>query len=147
MGEYEDQLQPQDSLEDRGLDDVLDEGISPPEQPRGVTAKGITAEEQREGETFAERDRQHEPDVFDELEAEAETDTPDDPASSEVGTKRAGRLLAPDEGAHEDTDAELVASDEGISGAGASAEEAAVHVIEPQDSLDLDADELEQRDQ
>lgn len=147
MGEYEDQLQPQDSLDDRGVEDVLDEGFSPPEQPRGVTAKGITAEEQREGETFAERDRQHEPDVFDGLDSETENDTPDDPASSEVGTKRAGRLLAPDEGTHEDTDAELVAFDEGISGAGASAEEAAVHVIEPQDSLSFEEDELEQREQ
>lgn len=144
MGEYEDQLQPEDSLEDRGVDDVLDEGISPPEQPRGVTAKGITAEEQLEGETFAERDRQHEPDVFEEVDAEAERDLPDDPASSEVGTERAGRLTAPDEGSGEDADAEMVASDEGISGAGASAEEAAVHVIEPQDSLSFEADELEQ---
>jgi hypothetical protein len=34
----EDQLQPQDTLDDRGVDDVLDEGISPPEQLRGSTA-------------------------------------------------------------------------------------------------------------
>ncbi|MCW2710113.1 MAG: hypothetical protein JWP24_307, partial [Marmoricola sp.] len=27
-----DQLQPEDSLDDRGVDDVLDEGFSPPER-------------------------------------------------------------------------------------------------------------------
>src|ERR1700741_5321611 len=36
-GEYsvdeDDQLQPADTLVDRGVDDVLDEGYSPPEQP------------------------------------------------------------------------------------------------------------------
>ena len=29
----DDQLQPQDTLVDRGVDDVLDEGYSPPERP------------------------------------------------------------------------------------------------------------------
>jgi hypothetical protein len=47
-----------------------------------------------------------------------------------VGEDRTGRLLAPDEGAHEDVEPDLVAEDEGIDGAGASAEEAAVHTIE-----------------
>jgi hypothetical protein len=59
----EDQLQPQDTLDDRGVDDVLDEGISPPEKPRGVTAKGVTEREQLEGETIDERLAQEEPDV------------------------------------------------------------------------------------
>ena len=40
-----DQLQPNDTLVDRGTDDVLDEGISPPEKLRGSTAKGVTVEE------------------------------------------------------------------------------------------------------
>ncbi len=133
MGEYEDQLQPQDSLDDRGVDDVLDEGFSPPERPRGVTAKGNTAEEQREGETFDERERQQEPDVFDDIVYEDESDLVDGPVSGEVGERRAGRLIAPDEGRSEDVDAELVAFDEGIDGAGASAEEAAVHVFDPED--------------
>jgi hypothetical protein len=47
-----------------------------------------------------------------------------------VGDRRAGRLVAPDEGAHEDTDSEMTGRDAGIDGAGASAEEAAMHVIE-----------------
>ena len=38
--------------------------------------------------------------------------------------------MAPDEGFDEDQEAELTAEDEGIDGAGASAEEAAMHTIE-----------------
>ena len=37
--------------------------------------------------------------------------------------------MAPDEGSHQDVDSAMVAEDEGIDGAGASAEEAAMHTI------------------
>jgi len=43
---------------------------------------------------------------------------------------RAGRLVAPDEGLESDTEKDMIAYDAGISGAGASAEEAAVHVVD-----------------
>jgi hypothetical protein len=46
-----------------------------------------------------------------------------------VGDDRAGRLVAPDEGTHEDDEEDLLADDVGIAGAAASAEEAAVHVV------------------
>lgn len=52
-----------------------------------------------------------------------------EPVDSEVGDARAGRLVAPDEGAHTDTVSEEVAEDVGIDGGAAGAEEAAVHVI------------------
>ena len=119
-----DQLQPEDTLDDRGVDDVLDEGISPPEHPRGVTAKGVTAREQLEGETLDERVRQEEPEVWAEVEEEADADILDGPVGGEVGQDRTGRLLA------EDADDDRFAEDEGIDGAGASAEEAAIHTIE-----------------
>jgi len=125
-----DQLQPGDTLDDRGVDDILDEGISPPERPRGVTAKGVTDREQLEGETIDERVAQEEPEVWAGVDEERDADILDGPVGGEVGDKRTGRLLAPDEGAHEDVDAELFAEDEGIDGAGASAEEAAMHTIE-----------------
>ena len=121
-----DQLQPQDTLDDRGVDDVLDEGISPPEELRGSKAKGVTPAEAVEGETIDDRLRQEEPEVWEDAEAEIL----DGPVGGEVGEERSGRLLAPDEGAHEDVEQDLVAEDEGIDGAGASAEEAAVHTIE-----------------
>ena len=63
-------------------------------------------------------------------EAEADADILDGDVSGEVGGARTGRLMAPDEGSHEDVDAEMTAEDEGIDGAGASAEEAAMHTIE-----------------
>jgi len=119
-----DQLQPQDTLDDRGVDDVLDEGYSPPERepdhlrhPEG-------------GESLEDRLDEEQPEVWARAEEEADADILDGDVGGEVGSARSGRLLAPDEGAHEDVDSELVAEDEGIDGAGASAEEAAVHVID-----------------
>ena len=43
---------------------------------------------------------------------------------------RAGRLVEPDEGLESDTEKDMIAYDAGISGAGASAEEAAVHITD-----------------
>lgn len=120
----EDQLQPEDTLDDRGVKDVLDEGISPPERPRGVTAKGVTAREELEGETIDERLAQEEPEVWEESGEDPDADVLDGPVAGEVGDERTGRLLADD--SHDDR----FAVDEGIDGAGASAEEAAVHTIE-----------------
>lgn len=118
-----DQLQPEDTLEDRGTDDVLDEGYSPPEQYRGE-GFGTTADEAVEGESFEERERQLEPD-------EDPYEVPRENVGGEVGSERAGRLVDPDEGLGEDTEKDLVGEDVGIDGAGAGAEEAAVHVIDP----------------
>ena len=55
------------------------------------------------------------------------------PQRREVGRARAGRLVAPDEGFGEDADEELFATDVGIGGGAASAEEAAMHIIEDED--------------
>ena len=86
---------------------------------------------------------QEEPDpamAFDDPLAEPVEEDPDAPREQdevlddgEVGTLRAGRLIAPDEGAHEDVDSDLVASDAGIDAGAASAEEAAMHVVDDQD--------------
>jgi hypothetical protein len=122
----ENQLQPEDTLLDRGLEDALDEGYSPPEKWSAAQRFGNTPYEEEVGETLDQRIAQEmpEPDPY----ALAELDS-DEPVG-EVGSARAGRLVAEDEGAHEDIESELVADDVGISGAGASAEEAAVHIIE-----------------
>ena len=123
-----DQLQPDETLVDRGVDDILDEGISPPEKLQGSRAKGTTAAEQREGETIEERLRQEELDV--DLEPMGDDDEFSDPADRFAGGERAGRLVAPDEGAREDIDPEAVAHDVGIDGGAASAEEAAMYELE-----------------
>ncbi|MFC0624489.1 DUF5709 domain-containing protein [Kribbella deserti] len=125
----EDQLQPGDSLDDRGVDDVLDEGYSPPEKWSPAEGFGNTAEEALAGETLDQRIAQEEPDIDPYAE---ETENVGGP---EVGGARSGRLVAPDEGAHTDEDKDLIAEDIGIDGAGASAEEAAVHVVEDDDEL------------
>lgn len=134
-GEYsldeEDQLQPEDTLVDRGVDDVLDEGYSPPEKPLGLDAFGMTAVEQREGETLDQRLAEEEPDpAFDEDENAEILD------DNEVGRQRSGRLLAEDEGVGEDAEKDLVAFDIGIDGGAASAEEAAVHIVDEESDLD-----------
>lgn len=122
QSEVLDQRQPEDTLEDRGVDDVLDEGYSPPESYRGE-GFGTTADEALEGESFDQRLAQEvpEPDPYEE---------PGEEVGGEVGRERAGRLVDPDQGQGEDTESELVGDDVGIDGAGSSAEEAAVHVVE-----------------
>ncbi|MGW7100106.1 DUF5709 domain-containing protein [Streptomyces sp. NPDC054838] len=118
----------QNAMDERSYDDMLDEGYSPPEKPLGVTKFGTTAAEQHEGESLEERLRQEVPEV-----GQDPVDGPGDGAElpdPETGTARAGRLTAPDEGAHPDTTKELIAEDHGIDAGAASAEEAAVHVVE-----------------
>lgn len=125
LSEELDQRQPEDTLVDRGVDDVLDEGYSPPERYTAGEGFGTTADEALQGESLEQRIAQEvpEPDPYD----VAATEDLDD---GEVGTKRSGRLVDPDAGSGEDTEAALVGDDVGIDGAAASAEEAAVHVID-----------------
>lgn len=147
MGSYslddEDQLQPEDTLVDRGVDDVLDEGYSPPERPMGLDAFGTTVSEQRQGESIEQRLAHEEPDpasAFVDPLADSDMVGGDDPdaiaaedeflGDGEVGDIRGGRLIAPDEGAHADRESDLVAEDVGIDGGSSSAEEAAIHIIE-----------------
>ncbi|MDX2598164.1 MULTISPECIES: DUF5709 domain-containing protein [Streptomyces] len=122
----------QDAVDERGYDDILDEGYSPPERPLGVTKHGTTAAEQREGETLDERLGQEVPDVA-APPGDGVGDLPGgagEPVDPQAGADRAGRLVAPDEGAHTDLTKEEVATDVGIDGGAAGAEEAAVHVVE-----------------
>lgn len=112
----QDQLQPDDNLENRGIDDFLDEGYSPPERPSNLTRYG-------EHEDLDQRLSEEEPEVWQREETGEYVD------DGEVGDQRAGRLVDPNGGSGEDVDSELVGEDVGIDGAGASAEEAAVHII------------------
>ena len=124
----DDEDQPQgdgDSMsDDRGLAEPLDEGYSPPEKWSVGQGYGNTPLEEELGETLDQRIAQEEP----EPDPYAEEDV-EDLDDGEVGNARAGRLVAPDEGAGADEDAEMFADDAGIDGAGASAEEAAMHVV------------------
>ena len=135
-GEYsvddEDQLQPEDSLLDRGVDDALDEGYSPPEKWSGAERYGNTPWEEEHGESLEQRIAQEEPEPDPYLSAELE----DEHVGGEVGNARAGRLVADEDGSDDDFHQDMEGHDVGIDGAGASAEEAAVHIIDEEIQLD-----------
>ncbi|GAA3837518.1 DUF5709 domain-containing protein [Streptomyces chiangmaiensis] len=130
-------LDAEDTLLADGVGDPLDRGWSPPERPWAVDHVGVTASEGHRGETLDERLAEELPDIAvpdgdgigDWLDGDGE------PLDSEVGDARSGRLVAPGEGAHEDEESGLIASDVGIDGAAASAEEAAVHIVDEDTSL------------
>jgi Family of unknown function (DUF5709) len=118
----EDQLQPSDTLDEHGVEDVLDEGYSPPDrEPRHLRHP----HEVDEPETLDERLAEEEPDITADLDAE-DADDAEDLEGGEVGAARSGRLVGGDAD-------DMWASDAGIDGAGASAEEAAMHTIEDED--------------
>jgi len=118
-------------LGDDDVDEALDSSYSPPERPWGVTAHGTTAAEQREGGSLDQRLAAEEPDPA--MRADLGDADEEYLADGEVGSARAGRLVDPDQGDGHDTESHLFASDVGIDGAGASAEEAAMHIVEVDD--------------
>ncbi|HEY1969144.1 MAG TPA: DUF5709 domain-containing protein [Pseudonocardia sp.] len=124
------QLDGLDTLDDSGPVDPLDAGYSPPERPRGVDDWGVTAREEAEGEDLDHRLAREVPDNWgDEDEGDGlgdSLDTDGELLDDEVGGARSGRLVDDQDGA--DT-GDFFAQDVGIDGAGASAEEAAVHVV------------------
>ncbi|WP_149184584.1 DUF5709 domain-containing protein [Streptomyces sp. TRM49041] len=133
-------LDREDLLSDRAAD-PYDEGYSPPERPLGAEHVGTTAREQREGETLDQRLAEEVPDPA------LRRDGPDpaengigdlpggmgEPYDDQVGRDRSGRLVAPDEGVRADTEKDVIGRDVGVDGGAASAEEAAVHEIPPED--------------
>ena len=123
-----DQLQPSDTLDDRGVEDVLDEGIVTRERWSPGEGFGTTAAEMRQGESLELRLAQEEP------ETDPDRWDDEDLDDREVGDRRAGRLWSDDgDGdAHHD---DRFAHDAGIDGAAASAEEAAMHVIDEDEDL------------
>ncbi|MEL4504474.1 DUF5709 domain-containing protein [Luteococcus sp. H138] len=133
-----DQLQADDTLVDRGVDDVLDEGYTTPENWSPAQGFGNTAAEMREGETLEQRMKQEIPDP--DPDKPVEKWNPDG-EKREVGSKRAGRLVdVGNGGVYADHESESVAQEVGIDGGAAPAEEAAVHVIDPTEDVD-DEDE------
>ncbi len=119
-----DQLQQADSLIDRGVRDVLDEGYIAPDHWSPAMGFGNTPAEMRQGETIEMRVQQEEPE-------RTPTDEDWNPykENRQVGTERAGRLMAVQGAGREDT----LGVDVGISGGAASAEEAAMHIITEDD--------------
>ncbi|WP_024286990.1 DUF5709 domain-containing protein [Cellulomonas sp. KRMCY2] len=125
-----DQLSQEDTLIDRSLADALDEGYVPPDYPT-ETRFGRTALEEARGETLAERLAREQPEVW---------QTADGPDAGARDPERIGRLVPGVVEPTGDSAASLMADDVGVAGGAASAEEAAVHVIEDEDLPDDDGD-------
>ena len=123
----EDQPSNIDGLPDEDVEDELDRGYSPPEKWSAAQGYGNTPYEEATGESLDQRIAQEEPEADPYAESGGDDEDLDD---GEVGGERAGRLVDPDQGLGEDTEAELVGEDVGIDGAAASAEEAAVHIVD-----------------
>ena len=136
---------PSDSLLAEPEGDPLDRGVAPPERWSAAMRFGTTADEQEDGESLDQLLAEEEPD--DALDLDDDDDLPEDADDEDEDEEyldglllddgpdpRAGRLVAEDEGAHPDEEADLVARDVGIDGGAASAEEAAVHVVEDDDT-------------
>jgi len=138
------QLDSIDTL-DGGPGDPLDEGFSPAEKPWALDDWGTTPREQHDGQSLDDRLARELPDVgageFDDDGLGDVSDSDGELRDDEVGDDRAGRLVsqsyvssdAASVGGDE-WDADLLAVDVGIDGAGASAEEAAVHIIRDEES-------------
>ncbi len=141
LGDYE-VLDGSDTLDGNPGDDPLDRGVAAPDRWSAGLRYALRGEE--DAESLDELLAEEEPDVLD----DADDDSWDENATGqEVGRlsryegsePRAGRLVAPPEDTDDigDTlvdsqDAE-VARDVGIDGGAASAEEAAVHIIDDED--------------
>ncbi|MGH3350225.1 MAG: DUF5709 domain-containing protein [Nocardioides sp.] len=126
----EDQISGEDALSGQVLEgevrDELDHGIVTADHYS--TDYGNTPWEEEHRECIDQRKHQEvpEPDPYAAEYDDAEES--DDPDGREVGGQRAGRLVDPG--------SEEYGPDAGIDGAGASAEEAAIHIIDDSDSND-----------
>lgn len=109
--------------------DAVDAGYSPPDRPYALDDDEVTVAGQAAGETLDER-----------LAREVPEQVP-------VDVDRAGRLADAEQlGVMERTDS-VEGQDVGIDGGAATAEEAAVHVVDPDlDPLGADVDSVEERD-
>lgn len=113
-----DDLDPIESLTGDDPDEVMETSYVPPDREPYNLQHIPTPFEEAQGESLDQRLSEEEPDV-----------TEDDIFGGDEDP-RAGRLVAPDEGAHADLETDAIATDVGPAGYASSAEEAAMHVIE-----------------
>ena len=138
LGDYE-VLDGSDTLDGGPGDDPLDRGVVPPQHWSAGIKFGSTAEEQQDGESLDQLLAAEQPEVGTEP---GDTDPDlgwDENATAEEiarfaiedgAAPRAGRLTWPDGEPDVPVDPDLVGYDAGVDGGGASAEEAAVHLVD-----------------
>jgi hypothetical protein len=115
-------LDPIESLQGDDPDEIMQTSYDPPDREPYNLRRIPTGFEERQGESLDDHLAEEEPDI-----------TVDD-IDRAYEEPRAGRLVAPDEGAHADEEKDEIASDVGPAGYASSAEEAAVHVIDEDDA-------------
>ena len=123
-------LETSDSLDD-DLAEPLDTGVAAADHWAGANRFGTTAAEEARGESLDMRLAEEEPDI--DPYAEPAEDEDEILRRGYESEPRAGRLVAEDEGFGEDDEADLVATDVGVDAGAASAEEAAIHVVDDPD--------------
>jgi Family of unknown function (DUF5709) len=139
-----------DTLDGEPGDDPLDRGVITPERWSSAIRYGTTGDEQESGESLDQLLAEEEPDIEPEIVDERYEDIAGDEYAGDEDVDglllddgpdpRAGRLVNRDDaGDYLDDDGDLVARDVGIDGAAATAEEAAVHVVD-EDDYDIRSD-------
>jgi hypothetical protein len=111
-------LDPLENLTGDDPDEIMQTSYVPPDREPYNLRHAPTPLEEYLGESLDQRLSEEEPDV-----TEADIDAGDE-------EPRAGRLVAPDEGAHADLEKDEIAQDVGPAGYASSAEEAAMHIVE-----------------
>jgi hypothetical protein len=134
-----------DTLDGPPGDDPLDRGVVVPQHWSSAMRYGTTGAEQEQGESLDQLLAEEEPEAGEtDLADDASPDVADDPDAAEEDVDglllddgpdpRAGRLVATDDESDPDVEADLVARDAGIDGGAATAEEAAMHVVDSDDN-------------
>lgn len=113
-------LDPVENLTGDDPDEIMQTSYSPPDREPRTLRDAPTPEQEQEGEPLDDRLAAEAPEV--------------DAAAAELSDERAGRLVAPDEGAHSARETDEIASDAGPAGYASSAEEAAVHIDDEQNA-------------
>lgn len=122
-----------EALDEDEVGDPYEVGYEPSDKWEGANRFGTTPAEEAQGETLDQRLAEEEPDFG--SEDDSDTDEDESTRRGYEEDPRAGRLIAEDEGLGPDEEADSVAYDAGIDSAAATAEEAAVHVVDQPDSI------------
>jgi hypothetical protein len=144
-------LDSSDTLGDAPGDDPLDRGVVTPDRWSAAIRFGTTSAEQKTGESLDQALAEEEPDVTLDIDDERDEDIGLDENATDEDIRRyllddgpdprAGRLVDEDDEVYEEGGNYLVVHDErvahgaGIDGGGATAEEAAIHIVD--DDTDL----------
>jgi hypothetical protein len=130
-------LEADETLDDDRVEDPLDTGYEPADRWSGANRFGTTAGEERQGESVDQLLAEEEPDVDPYPARDDEDDEDDEDELIRRGydeEPRAGRLVDDNAGNGPDDEPDSVAWDVGVDSGAATAEEAAVHVVDDPDS-------------